>query len=76
MPGESDQAILEERFEEAYERLSEQGACDSPAGMEFKRVREEWRRLGRPHNIDEFIRIRANVPPDAPELFPRPNGES
>lgn len=68
MPDESDLA-LEERFMKAYRQLSEEGVCDGPGGAEGTRVLNEWRRLGRPHNVEEFIRIRANVLPGAKPLF-------
>lgn len=48
-------------FEAAYERLAQVGACDTPGGVEYQRVRAEWRRAGRPEDVETFIRERANV---------------
>lgn len=50
----------ERKFHEAYERLSEDGRCDSPDGAEYERVLAEWREAGCPDTIDEFIGARAN----------------
>ncbi len=51
-------------FETAYEELSQVGACDSPGGAEYRRVKHEWVEAGRPADVQRFIRVRANwVPP-------------
>lgn len=54
-------SVLE--FLQAYEQLAEQGACDTPGGAEYHRVRAEWLALDRPDDVVEFIRLRANRPP-------------
>jgi len=56
-------------FDQAYERLSAEGACDDPGGMEWERVRAEWIAAGQPE-IDPFIRRRANVAPGSDGQFP------
>lgn len=43
-------------FWQAYDRLSRRGACDSPGGMEYRRVKREWVRAGKPRPIARFIR--------------------
>ena len=56
---------LDEDFYRAYERLSKIGRCDSPGGMEYQRVFEEWKEAGRPLEIDAFIGEQANsIPPE------------
>ena len=49
-------------FDRAYQELSEQGACDTPGGMEYARVMQEWLESGKPE-VYAFIRARANVGP-------------
>ena len=51
----------DQEFWNAYEALSKEGRCDSPGGMEYKRVFKEWTDQGRPANIEHFIKIRANM---------------
>jgi len=50
-------------FWRAYDRLSEEGACDAVGGMESLRVFEEWLDAGSPRSLGEFIRCRANAWP-------------
>jgi hypothetical protein len=50
-------------FWNAYERLSEEGKCDSPGGGEYRRVLTEWIEDS-PDDLDEFISRRANASPD------------
>jgi hypothetical protein len=63
------------RFRAAYERLSRDGHCDAPGGMEYRRVWEEYRRVweeyrsaGCPEDVENFIRRRANALPFPPDL--------
>lgn len=53
--------MKQDEFYDAYDRLSEEGKCDSPGGMEYTRVRDEWVRAGRPADIESFIIRRANA---------------
>ena len=50
-------------FETAYEDLSQVGACDSPGGAEYRRVKQEWIKAGKPADVKSFIRSRANWVP-------------
>lgn len=50
----------EQDFWDAYERLSKDGKCDGAGGMEYERVRNEWRLAGSPENLEHFIVTRAN----------------
>ena len=50
-------------FRQAYTRLAEDGYCDEPGGMEYRRVREEWVYGGASQDVDGFIRWRANIGP-------------
>ena len=52
-------------FWNAYERLSEEGKCDSPGGAEYRRVLMEWIEAS-PDNMEEFIVRRANAGPYEP----------
>lgn len=52
------------RFRRAYARLAIVGRCDSPGGMEYRRVRREWFAAGRPEPVEAFIQWRANAGPD------------
>lgn len=56
-------------FDAAYERLSARGACDSPGGMEYLRVRQEWSQVVGSSDaaLDAFIRQRAGAGPFDPE---------
>ena len=49
-------------FYAAYERLAEDGKCDSPGGAEYLRVLHEWIE-DKPDDMEEFIVRRANVGP-------------
>lgn len=49
-------------FFTAYQRLSKQGKCDSPGGMEYKRVLAEWLD-DRSVDLDDFIVEQVNVGP-------------
>lgn len=51
-------------FRVTYEVLSTTGACDSPGGGEYQRVREEWVAADRPEDVAAFIRDRANWTPE------------
>ena len=44
---------------DTYEKLAHEGYCDAPDGAEYKRVLEEWEKVGRP-DPEPFIRDRAN----------------
>lgn len=57
-------------FRETYKRLAAVGACDEPGGVEYHRVRQEWIAAGRPKDIEEFIRRRANIAPTDPSETP------
>ena len=48
-------------FFHAYERLAERGKCDSPGGMECRRVLTEWIALGCSEKPEAFIARRANA---------------
>ncbi len=53
------------QFWRAYDRLSEEGLCDSAGGAEYSRVLDEWRSFGCPMNyLDQFITARANAIPE------------
>src|SRR5690348_3807065 len=58
---ESEITMNERDFLQAYERLAELGRCDSAPGAEYRRVLAEWRSVGCPTEIDDFIVARANV---------------
>jgi hypothetical protein len=45
----------------AYERLEEQGKCDSPGGNEYDRVILEWLMSGCPEDMESFITEHANL---------------
>lgn len=51
------------RFWRVYYRLMMRGYCDSPGGMEYRRVKREWRAAGRPRPIADFIKRAANRGP-------------
>lgn len=53
------------RFFNAYQTLSEMGACDTPGGHEYRRVLTEWIKAGKPEPAADFIRVGANVGPEA-----------
>ena len=56
-------AEQEDKFWDAYERLSNVGKCDTPGGMEYQRVVAEWFEADCPKNIDVFIGTQANIVP-------------
>lgn len=62
----TDRQTFEQQFWDAYERLAEQGTCDSPGGMEYRRVFKEWQAFGRPADIESFIAVSANWHPFGP----------
>lgn len=47
-------------FRAKYAQLSRIGVCDTPGGVEYLRVYLEWVKAGRPAEIANFIRHRAN----------------
>ncbi len=51
-------------FWNAYERLSQEGQCDSPGGGEYRRVLEEWHQFGHGVPLDTFIVTRASMMSD------------
>lgn len=53
-------------FWNVYERLAEEGKCDSPGGGEYRRVLIEWLD-DQPDDMEEFIVHRANASPDEQE---------
>lgn len=55
--------MTEQDFHDAYERLAEEGACDSPGGLEYQRVLGDWIAAGKPPNVEQFIATRANADP-------------
>lgn len=56
----SGNVISVDEFWTAYERLSEEGKCDSPGGAEYRRVLYEWVE-DQPKDTEKFIVQRANV---------------
>lgn len=48
------------RFRAAYQRLSEDGQCDSPGGAEYRRVLGEWIDAEIPEPLEPFIIEAAN----------------
>lgn len=54
---------VDSEFFDAYVRLSDLGACDAPGGAEMIRVYSRWILEGQPADVDAFIRIHANAPP-------------
>jgi hypothetical protein len=50
-------------FDAAYERLSDEGECDIPGGLEYQRVLAEWKASGCPEDVEAFIIDRANALP-------------
>jgi hypothetical protein len=56
--------MTEQDFWDAYERLSQTGRCDGPGGMEYRRVLDEWKRVGCLSGIEHFIAVRASLGPD------------
>lgn len=57
----------DEPFDRAYAAGAALGICDSPGGVEYRRVRREWIKAGRPVEIHGFIRRRANAGPAGPQ---------
>ena len=59
-------------FQDAYERLSSEGRCDGPGGMQYKRVLQEWEEAGRPTDLNRFIVVHANMRSDGtyPDYVP------
>ena len=59
-------------FRDAYERLSSEGRCDGPGGMQYKRVLQEWEEAGRPTDRSRFIVVHANMRSDGtyPDYVP------
>lgn len=53
--------IVEDEFWLECERLAKLGKCDSPGGMEYRRVRLQWEHDGKPSNIEEFIIRESNA---------------
>lgn len=49
-------------FWAAYERLAEDGKCDSPGSAEYRRVLVEWIEQ-QPDDMEQFICRRANAGP-------------
>lgn len=62
---------MSDPFYLAYVELSKQGKCDSPLGIEYQRVREEWTAIGSPLvGLHEFIAARTNwIPGGGGERF-------
>jgi hypothetical protein len=52
-------------FFDEYETLSRTGACDSPGGMEYHRVLDEWEAAGCPEEVADFIKVAASKPSHA-----------
>ncbi len=42
-------------FRCVWKSLAEMGKCDGIGGMEYRRMRHQWREEGYPTNIEEFI---------------------
>jgi hypothetical protein len=51
-------------FFAAYSRLSREGNCDTPGGVEYQRVLRGWKLAGCPQQLDDFIVTHANIGPD------------
>jgi hypothetical protein len=64
-PHKRTEAIMSEQdFYDAYDRLADDGKCDSAGGSEYRRVLGEWKAAGRPETgLDAFIVARANIGP-------------
>lgn len=59
---------MSNKFDDIWNALSEQGACDAIGGCEYERIRQEWA----DHEaeiIASFIRIQANAGPDDGIVF-------
>lgn len=54
---------MEYRFDYVWDRLADQGKCDSRGGAEYVRVRREWHDAGAPVDLEAFIIRRANLDP-------------
>ena len=50
-------------FDHVWSDCEKQGSCDGLGGSEYRRVRSEWIRSGKPRCIKEFIGWRANIGP-------------
>jgi len=64
-----------EEFARAWRELERLGMCDGAGGVEYRRVLNEWRQIGRFASMLAFIRRRANLLSDgseSPEVLPRP----
>lgn len=59
-------------FRDVYEKLSSEGRCDGPGGMQYKRVLQEWEEAGRPTDLTRFIFVHANMRSDGtyPDYVP------
>lgn len=51
-------------FDETWEHLSLEGACDVIGGAEHRRVLASWIAAGRPRGIGAYIRTLANLASD------------
>lgn len=48
-------------FDSAWADCENEGCCDGMGGAEYRRVRREWYRAGRPVGIACFIAARSNI---------------
>jgi len=55
-----------EYFNNVWDMLARQGACDARGGMEYLRVWGEWNFQLRPTPVTRFIVATANTPPSPP----------
>ena len=50
-------------FRAVWAVLDDFGCCDRVGGQELRRLRAEWQQEGRPRDVYQFIRDRANIGP-------------
>ena len=56
-----DESMCMDEFDPIWDKLSKEGKCDAPEGMEHYRVRGEWFDANCPSDIESFIIARANI---------------
>lgn len=61
---DSDSTRRSRWFIRVWRAMEEDGQTDGLGGSEYRRVRAEWIAAGRPADVREFIRRRANVGPE------------
>lgn len=60
-------------FDSTWRRLAERGACDGWGGAEYRRVKVAWELMGKGHNLEQFIRLLANMLPLSSREIAHPN---